>query len=281
MSQSMGVIELATFLTSLSNIFRRGIHPGLNVVSSGLLGNMIAQLCGIAFWVGMMLLYSSPRVRNRVSRTFRRRNEQLAPSVDEVEDNKFEPLSPDKEVVLSIEGVHHTYYPSRLSCKKPGLAVNVLKGLGMDVCRGEVFGYLGHNGSGKSTSVEILSTELALEEGNVAYHFRDGDARLGDPIGDERIRSRIGVCPQHNDSLQGDLSCRETLTLFAKLKGGSAVAEGQTRDEAVAKEVERRLADVKFTLDEDCDKPVSTFSGGMKRKVLIAVALLGDPEVGE
>jgi len=39
------------------------------------------------------------------------------------------------------------------------------------------------------------------------------------------------------------------------------------------------LSDVKFTSDEDADKPVGTFSGGMKRKVLIAIALLGDPEV--
>lgn len=49
---------------------------------------------------------------------FRRRNDQITPSMDEVEGGKFEPLSPDKEVVLFINGVHHTYYPSRLSCNK-------------------------------------------------------------------------------------------------------------------------------------------------------------------
>ena len=99
-------------------------------------------------------------------------------------------------------------------------------------------------------------------------------------MGDELIRTKIGVCPQHNDSLQDDLTCRETLKLFAKLKGGLSITEGQTPEEALSAEVERRLSDVKFTSDEDCDKPVGTFSGGMKRKVLIAVALLGDPEVG-
>ena len=155
----------------------------------------------------------------------------------------------------------------------------MLNGLDIELCRGEVFGYLGHNGSGKSTSVEIFSKELDLEYGNVVYHFQDGDARIGDPSGDETIRNRIGFCPQSNDSLQDDLTCRETLTLFATLKGGFSVSEAQTISEALSAEVQHRLADVKFDSEDEWDKPVGTFSGGMKRKVLIAAALLGDPEV--
>ena len=135
------------------------------------------------------------------------------------------------------------------------------------------------NGSGKSTSIEILSGELGLQSGHATYHLKGGDARLGDPFGDEVIRKKIGVCPQHNDSLQPDLTCRETLVLFAQLKGNIAIEEGQTTDQAVSDEVDRRLSEVKFTADGDCDKPVGTFSGGMKRKLLIAIALLGDPEV--
>ena len=53
----------------------------------------------------------------------------------------------------------------------------------------------------------------------------------------------------------------------------------QSVQDAVEAEVDRRLAEVSFTSDEDADKLVGTFSGGMKRKILIAVALLGDPEV--
>lgn len=179
--------------------------------------------------------------------------------------------------MVSLRGVHHTYYPSRLQCNKHAEPVNVLSHLNMDVCRGEVLGFLGHNGAGKSTTVEILSTELALQNGRIIYHFQEGDTYLG--CEDKLIKTRIGVCPQHNDSLQDDLTCRETLMLFARLKGGYSIMDGQTPHDAVAGEVERRLSDVKFTSDEDCDKPIGTFSGGMKRKVLIAVALLGDPEV--
>mmetsp|Transcript_23021 Transcript_23021/g.43525 ORF Transcript_23021/g.43525 Transcript_23021/m.43525 type:complete len:784 (+) Transcript_23021:1519-3870(+) len=251
----------------------------MNVASSGLLTSMIAQICGILFWLMLMILYSSSRAQHLFRKMLGSRTEQTTALIDSVESDKFEPLSPDKEVVLSLKGLHHTYHPSRLSCNKNAKPVDVLKGLGMDICRNEVFGYLGHNGSGKSTSIELLSTELGIQNGSVIYHFRDGDARLGDPLGDELIRTKIGVCPQHNDSLQDDLTCRETLQLFAKLKGGFSMVEGKTPEEALSSEVERRLTDVKFTSEEDCDKPVGTFSGGMKRKVLIAVALIGDPEV--
>ena len=257
--------------------FNTGIHPGLNVVSSGLLSNLIAQICGILFWVMLMLVYA--KVRN----AFGRRGEQTITSSPEsgvVGDDKFEPLSPEQDVVLSVKGLCHSYYPSPLSCDKNAKPLDVLKGLDLQICRGEVFGYLGHNGCGKSTSIEVLSGELALQNGDVTYHFRDGDIRLGESsVGDDLIRPKIGVCPQHNESLQAALTCRETLTLFGSLKGGFPIKEGQTLDQALSEEVERRLSDVKFTSDEDADKPVGTFSGGMKRKVLIAVALLGDPEV--
>ena len=254
--------------------YNTGIHAGLNVVSSGLLSNVIAQICGILFWVALILVYS--KVRNSVVH----KGEQIAPSPESDVGDKFEPLSPGQDVVLSVKGLCHSYYPSPLSCDKNVKPLDVLKGLDLEICRGEVFGYLGHNGCGKSTSIEVLSGELALQSGQVTYHFRDGDVRLGESsAGDERIRPKIGVCPQHNESLQAALTCRETLTLFGRLKGGFPIKESQTLDQALSEEVERRLSDVKFTSDEDADKPVGTFSGGMKRKVLIAVALLGDPEV--
>lgn len=252
--------------------FNTGIHPGLNVASSGLLGNMIAQICGILLWVALMLMYS--KLRN----TFGRKSEQTVSSPDSDVSDKFEPLLPGQDVVLSVKGLYHSYYPSPLSCDKTKKPVDVLKGLNLDICRGEVFGYLGHNGCGKTSSVEVLSGELALQKGQVTYHFRDGDARFGDSSS-AMIQPKIGVCPQHNDSLQAALTCRETLALFGMLKGGFLIKEGQTLDQALSEEVERRLSDVKFTSDEDADKPVGTFSGGMKRKLLIAVALLGDPEV--
>lgn len=131
----------------------------------------------------------------------------------------------------------------------------------------------------ETTSAEILGAELPLQHGSVTYCFRDGERKVGHGDDELVIRSRIGFCPQHNSSLPKDLTCRETLRLFAKLKGGILIQQGESIDAAVENEVQRRLNDVKFTSEEDADKLVSTYSGGMQRKVLIAMALLGDPEV--
>jgi ABC-type multidrug transport system ATPase subunit len=69
------------------------------------------------------------------------------------------------------------------------------------------------------------------------------------------------------------------LKLFAQLKGNIPQNRGQSQDEAIDTEVQRRLDDIKFTSPEDADKPIESYSGGMKRKVCIALAFLGDPEV--
>jgi ABC-type multidrug transport system ATPase subunit len=63
------------------------------------------------------------------------------------------------------------------------------------------------------------------------------------------------------------------------LKGGIEIDPGQTINDAVEREVERLLEAINFTADGDEDKPVDTYSGGMKRKVLIAMALIGSPSV--
>ena len=106
-----------------------------------------------------------------------------------------------------------------------------------DICRGEVFGYLGHNGAGKSTSVKLLSAEESVQEGSVTYNMIDGIAELGNPDHAGRIQSAIGVCPQHNDSLQEDLTCRETLLLFAQLKGRIPKrSQDQPDEEAIEEE---------------------------------------------
>jgi len=279
-SPYIGMIQyIGIYITYDATGYSTGLHPGKNVVGSGLVGNMIAQIFGIGFWIGVLLIHSSTRIRAWLeSGNEQKATHQLFQYENTHDKGKFEPLLPGKEVVLSLKGVCHTYQPRKLSCGKRE-PVEVLKGLDFEVCRGEVFGYLGHNGSGKSTSVEILSSELRLQEGHVSYYFKEKGVCLNDSFAQETIRKKIGVCPQHNDSLQPDLTCRETLELFARLKGSVAISEGQTIDEAVSDEVDRRLDEVKFTSSDDIDKHVGEFSGGMKRKVLIAIALLGNPEV--
>lgn len=129
------------------------------------------------------------------------------------------------------------------------------------------------------TTIKILSGELGLQEGDITYDFKNGKVSLGHGEDIDMVRRKLGVCPQHNNLL-GDDTCRETLRLFASLKGNLPMDHPeQTIQDAIDAEVERRLDDIDFTSKEDADKPVKTYSGGMKRKVSIAISLLGDPEV--
>eukprot|EP00526_Cylindrotheca_closterium_P003041 CAMPEP_0113643644 /NCGR_PEP_ID=MMETSP0017_2-20120614/22957_1 /TAXON_ID=2856 /ORGANISM="Cylindrotheca closterium" /LENGTH=1596 /DNA_ID=CAMNT_0000555187 /DNA_START=143 /DNA_END=4933 /DNA_ORIENTATION=+ /assembly_acc=CAM_ASM_000147 len=261
-----------------------GITTGKTLVESGLLGNMIAQVLGLLLWMTAITVYASPRFRHWMSghgseAVVANPSGSSPVGVDDGETgDNFEPLPPGSEVMLTVRCLEHTYYPG--CCKRKDKPTEVLKGLDMTICKGEVYGYLGHNGAGKTTSAEILGAELPLQHGSVTYRFRDGEKKVGNGDDELVIRSRIGFCPQHNSSLPKDLTCRETLRLFAYLKGGILIQqEGESIDTSVENEVQRRLDDVKFTSEEDADKLVSTFSGGMQRKVLIAMALLGDPEV--
>ena len=138
---------------------------------------------------------------------------------------------------------------------------------------------LSMSGAGKTTSLKILAGELPITHGSVTYHFRGGDASLADVEDIERVRKLVGVCPQHNDSLHGESTCREMLRLFAYLKGNIPQIPGQSKEDAVELDVERRLKEIQFASSEDADKPIDSYSGGMKRKVCIALAFLGDPEV--
>ncbi len=138
-------------------------------------------------------------------------------------------------------------------------ALTAVDDLDLDVARGECLGFLGPNGAGKSTCVRILSTLLAPSSGTVRV--------LGlDPIADGRVlRERIGVVPQEI-ALYGHLTARENLAFFAGLYGAAV-------DEAVA----RGLA--LAGLEERADDRVVKFSGGMKRRLNVACALVHAPEL--
>ncbi len=137
-----------------------------------------------------------------------------------------------------------------------------LQGLDLELRAGECLGLLGPNGAGKSTLVRILATLLRPSAGAVRV--------LGlDPIADgDALRGRIGVVPQ-DIALYDQLSARENLAFFAGLFG----LEHAARAAAVERGLE--LAG----LAERADDRVQTFSGGMKRRLNVAVALVHDPEL--
>ncbi|MEV5518194.1 ATP-binding cassette domain-containing protein [Streptomyces flaveolus] len=138
--------------------------------------------------------------------------------------------------------------------------VRALRGLDLAVAEGTVCGLLGPNGAGKTTAVRLLTTLLRPDAGSarIAGHDLVREAAA--------VRRRIGVTGQYA-SVDGDLTGRQNLRLFARLH--------RVRD-ASARAAE--LLD-RFGLTEAADRPASTLSGGMRRRLDLAASLIRRPEV--
>ncbi|MBU6532825.1 ATP-binding cassette domain-containing protein [Streptomyces sp. NPDC057245] len=139
-------------------------------------------------------------------------------------------------------------------------AVRALRGLDLAVAEGTVCGLLGPNGAGKTTAVRLLTTLLRPDAGSarVAGHDLVREAAA--------VRRRIGVTGQYA-SVDGDLTGRQNLRLFARLH--------RVRD-AAARAGE--LLD-RFGLAEAADRPASTLSGGLRRRLDLAASLVRRPDV--
>ncbi len=146
--------------------------------------------------------------------------------------------------------------------KKSFGAIQALKGIDFEVNRGELFGLLGPNGAGKTTTISIMSTILKPDGGNVVINGLD----LGhDTL---RFKKMIGVVPQEI-ALYDDLSATENLMFWGSLYNISKPVLKQT--------IEKTLK--LFGLYDRRDYKIKTYSGGMKRRINIASAILHNPEV--
>ena len=135
-------------------------------------------------------------------------------------------------------------------------------GIDVEVRRGEAFGFLGPNGAGKSSTMRMIGC-VSPPTGGV-LKILGLDPRRDGP----KIRARLGVCPQL-DNLDVELTVRENLTTYARFFG-------------IPRKVARRRADelLEFVqLAERADSKVEPLSGGMKRRLTIARALVNEPEM--
>ncbi|GAA1462016.1 ATP-binding cassette domain-containing protein [Nocardiopsis exhalans] len=152
---------------------------------------------------------------------------------------------------IRARGLHKRYGDTR-----------ALDGLDLTVAPRTVFGLLGPNGAGKTTAVRALATLLRPDSGSATV---DGHDVVNEP---ERVRSAIGLTGQYA-SVDEMLTARENLVMFSRLYGF---------DRAAAKERTEALLE-RFDLVEAADRPASGYSGGMRRRLDLAVSLIQEPRV--
>ena len=138
--------------------------------------------------------------------------------------------------------------------------VEVLRGVDLDVAPGSIFALLGSNGAGKTTTVKILATLLKADAGTAGVHGFDVATQAAD------VRKSISLTGQFA-AVDEILSGRENLVLVARLRH-------HKDPDTIADDLLRR-----FSLTDAGSRKVSTYSGGMRRRLDIAMSLIGNPPV--
>ena len=198
-------------------------------------------------------------------------------------------LSRGSRVALVVRGLRVRY---------PGRGADAVDGLSFAARRGECFGLLGVNGAGKSTTFGALSGALAPSDGEALLAVRGGAAEREAPGDDEapppetstisssssssssffeivrvapaeaRARRRVGYCPQR-DAVQSTMTVAEHLAFYSALRGGPL---------RLSSPDVLRLASA-LELAAFLDVPAGKLSGGTRRKLSVAIALVGDPSL--
>ena len=153
------------------------------------------------------------------------------------------------EAVIRVQGLEKSYGD-----------LHVLRGVDLDVARGSIFALLGSNGAGKTTVVKILSTLLGADAGTATVRGLDVATHPAD------VRASISLTGQFA-AVDETLTGRENLVLVARLRHLKGV--GGIADELLAR----------FQLTDAGNRRVATYSGGMRRRLDIAMSLIGNPPV--
>lgn len=135
-------------------------------------------------------------------------------------------------------------------------------GVSFTIQKGEIFGLLGPNGAGKTTTIRMMATTLPITSGDVVIA---GYSVHNDPTA---VRRHIGVCPQEL-ALYQELSALDNLMFFGQMEG---LTKAEAREQAMKNLELVGLAD-------RARHRVSKFSGGMKRRVNLAIALMNTPDL--
>ena len=154
------------------------------------------------------------------------------------------------EYILRTKGISKKYHSKW-----------VLKQVNMNIARGDIYGFVGENGSGKTTNIRIITGLISADEGHVELFGAEDNSREI-----YAARQKVGAIVE-SPSIYRNMSARENLEMQGEILG--------IRDDEKIKKV---MSDVGLAYVYDDKKNVKNFSLGMRQRLGIAMALLGDPE---
>ncbi|KAK9676736.1 hypothetical protein RND81_11G096600 [Saponaria officinalis] len=173
----------------------------------------------------------------------------------------------DPNVAAQLRGLAKVYPGSTTlgccKCKRTP-AYHALRGLWVNLAKDQLFCLLGPNGAGKTTAINCLTGISPASSGDALIYGNS----IRSSVGMTNIRKIIGVCPQF-DILWNVLTGQEHLNLFASIKGLPWAA--------ISTVTKNSLAEVRLT--NAAKMRASSYSGGMKRRLSVAIALIGDPKL--
>ncbi|KAH7282439.1 hypothetical protein KP509_35G030600 [Ceratopteris richardii] len=226
----------------------------------------------VSYWTGASTIQIKDKPRDG-SRNYDAIDSSIDEKKDEdvrAEENSIKTAdanSMDKEnVAIQVRGLMKTFTKvSRKGlCWKKTDEHHAVKGLWINIKKDSLFCLLGQNGAGKSTTISCITGVLPISGGDVLIY---GDS-ITSPAGMNQIRSHMGVCPQF-DVLWDNLSGLEHLHLFAQIKG--------LHPSHIVQHSMDLMEHVKLT--EAMHVQAGNYSGGMKRRLSVAIALIGDPKI--
>lgn len=172
-----------------------------------------------------------------------------------------DPEFPSELPLVLIDDLHYMFVPNSPQ-QVPHVAV---RGFSLRVYRGDIFGLLGPNGAGKTTSLNLLTCHYMTAAPTRGLAFLGGHNICVNP---SLAFSHLGLCPQF-DALWGDITVRDNIKIFARIK--------HVPENEIETVIDGYIQDLE--LEAHQYKRISECSGGNKRRVSVAVAFIGDPDV--
>ncbi|XP_062579274.1 phospholipid-transporting ATPase ABCA3-like [Saccostrea cucullata] len=182
-------------------------------------------------------------------------------------------INPDSDVLEEAMRIHLTQIGDLMTTDKLIIKnlkktygvvehFHAVKGISVGISEQECFGLLGQNGAGRTTTFKMLTGDVMSSSGHAYINSLSVDSQI------QQVHRCLGYCPQF-DALIDTLTGREILRLYARMRGINE------------KEISRVINDLldAVTLTKYADKLCGTYSGGNKRKLSTAIALIGDPPI--